>query len=179
MFEELKEYDFPFERVKNIKEQYGETKKEEKKEEVDEEAEPAVQEVTEEEAKEIEKGPKDSTEHLTKGARTIDLSSMEEGSTGESMLEAGDRMYLKGLKQANVHFHLMADNDLKQLNKKKRYQCLFDGGILSVNSCSFISEEFSMLFRDKAKVYCETGDFLIGLKPEQRIEFRKLILGKV
>merc|ERR1711957_123089 len=156
---------------KNIKEQYGETKKEEKKEE--------VQEVTEEEAKEIEKGPKDSTEHLTKGARTIDLSSMEEGSTGESMLEAGDRMYLKGLKQANVHFHLMADNDLKQLKTKKRYQCLFDGGILSVNSCSYISEEFSMLFRDKAKVYCETGDFLIGLKPEQRIEFRKLILGKV
>lgn len=73
----------------------------------------------------------------------------------------------------------MADNDLKQLKTKKRYQCLFDGGILSVNSCSYISEEFSMLFRDKAKVYCETGDFLIGLKPEQRIEFRKLILGKV
>lgn len=36
-----------------------------------------------------------------------------------------------------------------------------------------------MLFRDKSKVWCETGDFLIGIKAEQRVEFRKLILGKV
>lgn len=109
MFEELKEYDFPFERVKNIKEQYGGGKKEEKKEEAEEDKEPQVQEVTEEEAKEIEKGPKDSTEHLTKGAKTIDLSAFDEGVMGESMLEAGDRQYLKGLKMANVHFHMMAD----------------------------------------------------------------------
>ena len=42
-----------------------------------------------------------------------------------------------------------------------------------------ISEDFAILFRDKAKVYAETSDFLIGLKKDQRIEFRKLILQKV
>jgi hypothetical protein len=51
--------------------------------------------------------------------------------------------------------------------------------VLSVSSAETISEDLSLLFRDKAKLYCETGDFLIGLKPEQRVQFRKLILDKV
>jgi hypothetical protein len=45
--------------------------------------------------------------------------------------------------------------------------------VLSINSAALIGDDFSLLFKDKARVYCETGDFLIGLKKEQRIEFRK------
>lgn len=65
-----------------------------------------------------------------------------------------------------MHFHLLADTDLKSLKTKQKYHSLFDGGILSINSCQQISADFSELFKDKARVYCETGDFLIGLKPE-------------
>jgi hypothetical protein len=43
---------------------------------------------------------------------------------------------------------------------------LFDGGVLSMQSANYISQDFSMLFKDKARVYCETADFLIGLKKE-------------
>jgi hypothetical protein len=43
---------------------------------------------------------------------------------------------------------------------------LFDGGVLSMQSANYISEEFALLFKDKAKVFCETADFLIGLKAD-------------
>lgn len=56
---------------------------------------------------------------------------------------------------------------------------MFDLGCLSVNSANYISEEFSTLFKDKAKVYCETADFLIALKKDQRVEFRKEVFKKV
>ena len=35
------------------------------------------------------------------------------------------------------------------------------------------------LFKDKARVMCETADFLLLLKPEQRTEMRKAILNKM
>jgi hypothetical protein len=82
------------------------------------------------------------------------------------LLEEGAREYLKGFKMANVHFHLMADEELKDLSKKKKFIGLFDGGALSVNSAACISEDFGMLFKDKSQVHVETGDFLIGLKPD-------------
>ena len=47
-----------------------------------------------------------------------------------------------------------------------------------MQSANYIGDDFSILFKDKARVYCETADFLIGLKKEQRIEFRKAILKK-
>ena len=71
---------------------------------------------------------------------------------------------------------MLADNDLKSLRTKQKFNGLFDGGILSIQSATQISKEFSCLFKDKAKVYCETGDFLIGLRKEQRIDLRKEIL---
>ena len=67
----------------------------------------------------------------------------------------------------------MADPDLNLLKTKQKFRGLFDGGVLSINSAALIGDDFSLLFKDKARVYCETGDFLIGLKKEQRIEFRK------
>lgn len=56
---------------------------------------------------------------------------------------------------------------------------MFDGGVLSINSAVNISEDFGTLFKNKARVYCETADFLIALTADQRIEFRKQILKKV
>jgi len=47
--EELEDYDYPFERIKHIEEQYGHKSKEDKKEEETKEDEPKVQELTEEE----------------------------------------------------------------------------------------------------------------------------------
>jgi len=67
----------------------------------------------------------------------------------------------------------MAEPDLKALKLKQKYRGLFDGGVLSINSAALIGDDFSLLFKDKARVHCETGDYLIGLTPEQRIEFRK------
>ena len=47
-----------------------------------------------------------------------------------------------------------------------------------MQSANYISQDFALLFKDKARVYCETADYLIGLKKEQRIEFRKAVLKK-
>ena len=68
---------------------------------------------------------------------------------------------------------------MKSLKLKQKYRGLFDGGVLSIHSANYISEDLGQLFKDKARLYCETSDFLIGLKEEQRIEFRKQILKKV
>jgi hypothetical protein len=73
----------------------------------------------------------------------------------------------------------MADSDLCKLKLKKKFRGLFDGGVLSMNSANYISEDFSALFKHKARVHCETVDYLIALTAEQRIEFRKQILKKV
>lgn len=73
----------------------------------------------------------------------------------------------------------MAEPDLKSLKTKSKFKGLFDLGVLSVNSANYIGEEFATLFKDKAKVYCETADYLIALKAEQRIEFRKKVFAKV
>ena len=35
------------------------------------------------------------------------------------------------------------------------------------------------MFKDQAKVHCETADNMVILKPEQRVEFRKAIIEKV
>jgi hypothetical protein len=158
--EDMTEYHFPFERVKLIKEQLtgladgGE----------DPDA-PRIEEVKDSNVDVVEK--------LTKGGKTIDLSGVNEGEAGESVYESGDRQWLKAFRHANVHFHLMADQDLKQLKTKQKFRGLFDGGILSINSAAYISEDFSLLFKDKARVHCETADFLIMLSAEQRVEFRK------
>jgi hypothetical protein len=49
---------------------------------------------------------------------------------------------LRAFKHANVHFHLLAEPDLKSLKTKKKFQGLFDGGVLSINSAVYIGEEF-------------------------------------
>ena len=49
---------------------------------------------------------------------------------------------------------------------------------MSVNSADKISPELSRLFKDKAKVHCETADFLVMMTPEQRAEFRVKVMEK-
>lgn len=104
---------------------------------------------------------------------------MQEGDLGASIYEEGDRRWLKGFRNANVHFHLMAEPNLKSLKTKQKYRGLFDGGVLSINSAALIGDDFSQLFKDKARIHCETADYLIALTPEQRIQFRKEVLKKV
>jgi len=55
---------------------------------------------------------------LTKGGRTIDLSKVDEGAVGESMQDAGERQLLEAFRHANVHFHLLAEPDIKSLKHK-------------------------------------------------------------
>lgn len=74
--EELEDYDFPFERIKHIEEQYGYNSKDEKKEEEkkEEDDEPKIQELTEEEAKieeaKIEEEKIDTTTKASKVVKT-------------------------------------------------------------------------------------------------------------
>jgi len=61
---------------------------------------------------------------------------------------------------------------------KRKYQGLFDVGVMSVHSADKIGAELTKMFKDKARVHCETADFLIIMKPEQRAEFRGKVLEK-
>lgn len=57
--------------------------------------------------------------------------------------------------------------------KNSRFNRLFDIGILSHASERFIGEgSYSDLFKDKARIYAESGDFLVVLKVEQKVKFR-------
>ncbi len=111
--------------------------------------------------------------------KTISLDSVEEGDEGRSVQQQGDRQLLGAFIQLNVQIHLLAEPDLKSLKTKSKFKGLFDLAVLSVNSANYIGEDFSTLFKDKAKVYCETADYLIALKAEQRVEFRKKVFEKV
>lgn len=62
---------------------------------------------------------------------------------------------------------------------KKKFRNLFDIGVLSVHSANNISQEMAVLFKDQAKVHCETGDYLVVLKPEQKEELRLKVRDKV
>lgn len=102
---------------------------------------------------------------------------LETASTAASS-ETQSRSLLDGFVQSNVRFHLISGNLEKMYNKKK-YHNLFDIGVLSVNSANQIKKDLSVLFKDKARVHCETGDYMVILKADQREEFRKKIIEKV
>jgi|LauGreDrversion4_2_1035121.scaffolds.fasta_scaffold258524_2 hypothetical protein len=97
----MTEYDFPFERKKRITDELTGLSEGEL---------PKTEEVTEEK--------KDVIDTLTKGAKTIDLSKVDEGAIGESTQEAGERQLLEAFRHANVHFHLLAEPDIKSLKLK-------------------------------------------------------------
>jgi len=49
---------------------------------------------------------------------------------------------------------------------------------LSVHSADKISPELTRLFKDKAKVHCESGDYLFVMNADQRLEFRAKVAEK-
>jgi hypothetical protein len=157
--EELKEWDFPFERFKHIEE----VKKEEAKEE------PKVEEIKDD-------GTTDVVEQLQKPKKKIRLDTVVEGG-GESKDVEGMRRLLKGFEVLNVHFHFIAEQDITKLHTKSKYQGLFDIGVLSLWSAGYMkSKEFSSLFKHKAPVHVESADFIIALKKENRVEYRKKLI---
>ena len=47
---------------------------------------------------------------------------------------------------------------------------------MSVHSADKIGAELTKMFKDKARVHCESADFLFVMKPDQRVEFRAKVL---
>jgi len=50
--------------------------------------------------------------------------------------------------------------------------------VLSIHSDNNIKQDMSVLFKDQAKVHCETADYLFIFKPEQKEEFRNKLREK-
>jgi len=107
---------------------------------------------------------------LKKPPNTIDLSEvdaeearLESASTAAS--ENQSRGLLNGFIQANIKIHLLSGK-LEKLVEKKKYRHLFDIGILSVQSANSISKDISVLFKNQARVHCETADYMVILKKE-------------
>lgn len=48
-----------------------------------------------------------------------------------------------------------------------------------MHSADKICPEVTKMFKDKARVHCESADYLIVMKPEQRVEFRAEVYKKV
>lgn len=61
---------------------------------------------------------------------------------------------------------MLADKDLTSYAMKRKFQGLFDIGVLSLHSADKIGPELTKMFKDKARVHCESADFLIVMKPE-------------
>lgn len=118
-------------------------------------------------------------EKLKKPGKNIDLETIEEGLVGESTQQAGERQLLRGISDCKVKIHLLGDKNLKNYAGKRKYQGLFDIGVLSVHSADKISPEMTKMFKDKARVHCESADYLIVMKPEQRVQFRTEVYKKV
>ena len=119
-----------------------------------------------------------TVDKLSKPGKSIDLNSLEEGEVGESTQAEGERQLLRGFREAKVKIHLLGEKDLRAYATKRKYQGLFDVGVLSVYSADKISAELTSLFRDRARVFCESADFLICMKPEQRVAFKAKVTEK-
>ena len=176
------EYNFPFTRIKQVEkrldEMAGDDDEEEKKEE-----EPKTEEVKEgedpgDESQKAAAHAEKLVEKLKKPGKSIDLETIEEGELGESNAQEGERSLLKGFRDTKVKIHLLGTQDMRTLNSRRKFQGLFDIGVMSVHSANMISPELTKMFKDKARVHCESADFLIVMKPEQRVEFRTKVLEK-
>lgn len=216
--ENLQQYEFPFERLRRVEEQYlgkkvkkmGEDGKEievrqtsddeeeeekkkqedaDKLEDIKEDKEGEDDEAGDAAAQEKQEpldlnDPKALLKKLEqKPTNTINLDEvdaevqrLETASTAAS--ETQSRCLLDGFVQSNVKFHLISGN-LEKMYDKKKYRHFFDIGVLSVNSANQITKDLSVLFKDKARVHCETADYMVILKQDQREEFRKKIIEKV
>jgi hypothetical protein len=118
--EDLRQYEFPFTRLKHVLGEPTDKKKEEA----------TVEEVTDEEAKKIEKEneiieskvkeDEDPTEKLLSGGGTIDLSKIDEGEDKKPNEEEGSRRLLQGFSHAKVKIYLVSD-ELEKLYSKQKF----------------------------------------------------------
>jgi hypothetical protein len=76
-----------------------------------------------------------------------------------------------------MRINLLSGN-LEKLYLKKKFHGKFDIGVLSIHSANYMSKEMSVLFKEGAKVHVESADYMVLLKPEQRVEFRKKMAEK-
>lgn len=77
-----------------------------------------------------------------------------------------------------MRVHFLSGN-IEKLYQKKKYQGLFDIGVLSLGSANQITRDLSVIFKDQALVHCETADYMVLLKEDQRKEFRNKIIEKI
>jgi hypothetical protein len=181
VLEDGEQFEYPFERLKTVNKEIGKEDPEDKKKE----EEPKVEELTEEEAalfaeKKEEEGVEFNQENYMKemaGAqKNIDLRAIDEGGFEQSTEGKPDRMLLNGFSKCNVRLHLIAEKDMSTLASKGKFKRLFDVGVLSMASEAGIDQgDYTDLFKDKAMIHAETGDFLVMLKGEQKGQFRTAV----
>ena len=169
------EYNFPFTRIKQVEKQLDEMAGDD--EEKKEEEEKKTEEITDENEKAAAHAQK-LVDKLKKPGKSIDLETIEEGDLGESNAQEGERQLLRGFRDTKVKIHLLGTQDLRTLNTRRKFQGLFDIGVMSIHSADKISPELTKMFKDKARVHCESADYLIVMKPEQKEEFRAKVLEK-
>jgi len=133
----------------------------------------------EQKKEDLELNEKNMMEEMKKQQKNIDLRAIDEGGFENSTEGKPDRMLLNGFTHANIKLHFLAEKDMHTLAQKQRFHRLFDVGVLSVASDAAVDKGmYSDLFKDKAIVHAETGDFLVNLKGENKVKFREMLVGK-
>ena len=61
---------------------------------------------------------------------------------------------------------------------KKKYNELFDIGVLSIHSANNIKPEMNVLFKHGSSIHVETADDMVMFKPDQRKLYREKITEK-
>jgi hypothetical protein len=101
----------------------------------------------------------------------VDLSVIDEGKNVVKPEDEGTRRLLKGFEMGNIKIHLLSD-DLSRLYNKKKYQNLFDIGVMSIHSGNQIGPEVNEIFKKGSMVHVESADNLVTLQKDQRAKFR-------
>jgi len=72
---------------------------------------------------------------------------------------------MEGFKNLNVSIKLLTDS-LSELYTKSKYKNLFDFAVISLKSDSVLTDDFNVILKQNATIYCETADNLVIFKPE-------------
>ena len=113
----------------------------------------------------------DIKKKLQEEVHQIDLTEIEETKDEVKEEDVGSRRLLKGFINANIKIHLMS-GDLKDIFHKKKFNNLFDVGVLSIHSSNKIAEPMNAIFKNGAKIHIETADYLCILKADQKSKYR-------
>ena len=61
---------------------------------------------------------------------------------------------------------MLGDKGIKTYAGKKKFKGLFDIGVMSVHSADKISPEMTKMFKNGARVHCESADYFIIMTPD-------------